>query len=238
MLRSAGYELRRRPGGAAVDDGRLHFLHIGKNAGSQVIDLCEVISARAPVEIVAHGHHTFLRHIPSKSRYFFSVRDPVARFTSGFYSRKRKGRPRYESEWTPFEARAFETFEHANDLAEALFSGGALGHEAFGAIKSISHTAMDQVDWFYGSGTFLDVRPPVAIIRQDHLASDFEALKRRIGVDPSIAPVPQQDRSHANDYAGVPDLSDVARRNLKNWYAQDFEFVHQCEVWIAENQSP
>lgn len=215
----------------------VHFLHIGKNAGTQIkAVIAQINAAQTAVRLVPHDHHTFLRHLPSDAEFFFSVRDPIARFRSGFYSRKRKGQPRIYSEWTAHEAQAFATFEHANDLAEALFTDGPRGAAALRAITSISHTAMQQIDWFYGCGHILDLRPPVAVLRQEALEADIAAMKRALSLDVPTALARDDAQAHRNDYAAVPPLSERARANLARWYARDIAFVEDCRAWAAAHQ--
>jgi hypothetical protein len=212
----------------------IHFLHLGKNAGTEIARYIDALNTeRGPVRIKKHGHNTFLRHLPATDRYFFSVRDPISRFQSGFYSRKRKGQPRIYSEWSAYERVAFDTFEHANDLAEALFRSDELGAAAFGAMKSIRHTAQNQVDWFYGCGNLFKVRPPVAVIRHGHFAADVMTLQRKLGVERPVLLPSDRVASHQNDYREIPELSELAARNLRTWYAQDFEFYRQCCQWAA-----
>ena len=127
------------------NDGDIVFLHIGKNAGTQVQHVTRQLEHYGIV-VKSYGHRVKLFELPHDSQYFFSIRNPASRFVSGFYSRKRKGQPRLHNEWTPHEAIAFESFEHANELAENLFSTGAIGTRARQAIKSISHTGMQQYD--------------------------------------------------------------------------------------------
>lgn len=110
------------------------------------------------------------------------MRNPISRFVSGFYSRKRMGRRRNNIVWTAAEERAFADFEHANDLTESLFLPGVEGMRALGAIKAIRHTAQDQIDWFALVGEIFDVRPPIWVLRQEHLQSDFEVFRRPAGI--------------------------------------------------------
>ncbi len=165
------------------------------------------------------------------------MRDPLARFRSGFYSRKRKGQPRLHVEWSQYEVEAFSRFEHANDLAEALFRPDELGEMAFAAIKSIRHTSQNQVDWFDLCGHFLKLRPPVAIIRQEKFREDMCFLQARLGMKQFLIIEKDEVRSHQTDYSGVPELSALAIANLRRWYAQDFEFYRICDEWMAKAQA-
>jgi hypothetical protein len=216
---------------------KLHFLHIGKNAGTQMGNVAQQINADGRFHITKHPHYMKLINIPENEDFFFSIRSPETRFYAGFYSRKRKGQPRGFAEWTPFESEAFTDFEHANDLAEALFEPGHVGLRAMCAIKSIFHCAEDQVNWFPQMGYFLRIRVPLMIVRKEHFESDVTFLFRLLGMTSK----PLFDRSaigsHANNYADVPALSPKAMSNLRRWYAQDFEFNEKLNHWLA-NQFP
>ncbi|MGA7269432.1 MAG: hypothetical protein WBX21_16890 [Aestuariivirga sp.] len=212
----------------------LAFLHIGKNAGTQIMFLAQQLK---PHGVTVHQlpHDAKLCRLPEKLPYFFSIRNPISRFKSGFYSRKRKGQPRLYVEWSKHEAFAFQNFEHANDLAEALFRTDALGRMATQAIQSIRHTSMQQIDWFERVAV-LDLRPPVWIIRQEKLEEDFNTLLGRMGLPITCGDLKLATDSmaaHANDYGTAPDLSPGARDNLSRWYARDFVFYDLCVDWMA-----
>lgn len=212
---------------------QVHFLHIGKCAGSYIKTLIRAINTQQQsVQIVAHPHRVILASLPPGTEYFFSIRLPEARFLSGFYSRKRKGQPRYYSEWSDQERLAFSTFEHANDLAEALFEEGGKGQQAFAAMKSIEHLAVGQSDYVRGFGFFLTSRPPLAIIRQEHFDQDIEVLYRRLGIAHPPQVAAEDVTAHRNDYANTPPLSEKAVANLRRWYGQDHEFYRLCAAWI------
>lgn len=234
-LRPLGYRLEPTLRGPTTDRRLpVHFLHLGKCGGTAIGSLVPSINRmQATYRVIRQGHHTFLRDLPVDDAYFFSIRDPMTRFVSGFYSRKREGWPRTVSPWNSYERAAFATFDHATDLAEALFRTDQVGIAARGAIKAIEHTAMDQVQWFYGAGNFLEVRPPLFIIRQEHLTSDLDVLCERMGVEEKLTPATDEITSHRNEYRGVPCLSDTATANLRNWYAQDIWFYDMCARWIV-----
>ncbi|WP_424931181.1 hypothetical protein [Amaricoccus macauensis] len=229
---------RRLIGGSQTQEtGReIAFLHIGKCAGTQIVHLAAQIEEQTGVRIVKHAHRVDLSRIRPDQPYFFPIRDPISRFRSGFYSRKRKGQPRVLSEWSPAEARAFADFEHANDLAESLFEPGERGGKALMAVQSISHTAMQQVDWFTRNGYMFLNRPPLWIIRQEHFATDMDRFLARAGLGVTMADLcTAEDRAaaHATDYSEIPPLSETARAKLALWYARDIEFYRVCEDWMA-----
>ncbi|MCA3561675.1 MAG: hypothetical protein IOC82_11675 [Aestuariivirga sp.] len=215
----------------------LAFLHIGKNAGTQIMHLAQQLTVHG-LFIRQLSHATKLYVVPEQIAYFFSIRNPITRFKSGFYSRKRKGQPRIYVEWSRAETMAFGAFEHANDLAEALFRTDARGLIAAQAISAIRHTSMQQIDWFERIG-FLDARPPVWIVRQENFAADFDALLARFGMKVALRdlrPAKDSASAHSNDYSNTPDLSDLAKENLQRWYARDMVFYDVCVKWLEKHR--
>jgi hypothetical protein len=216
----------------------IHYLHIGKTAGTQIKSIITQINQTThKFRITAHPHHIQLRHINLSHEYFFSIRSPTTRFLSGFYSRKRKGRPRYNREWSDHERRSFAIFQHANELAESLFEDSSMGLQAFCAMKSIQHCAYNQCDFFNTLGFIFEIREPIAIIRQEFFKQDIEWFCSVIGLDFSVSISDNHIVVHANEYAGCPPLSEKALRNLRDWYRQDFEFYSHCSRWVDTSQS-
>lgn len=231
-LNALGFDLVRSKPPANLRDDEIAFLHIGKNAGTQVMNVAVKLKDYG-INIHKFGHEVKLRQLPNDAKYFFSARKPESRFLSGFYSRKRKGQPRIYSEWSEHEAVAFSLFEHANDLAENLFSKGDIGKKARMAIKSISHTGMQQVDWFQRCA-FIDQQPPLTIIRQENFVSDMQRLLNLLELDVDVTSLITKDKisAHRNDYEETPPLSDEALRNLREWYIQDCYFYEMCEDFL------
>lgn len=208
---------------------KIHFLHIGKNAGNQIIHLCRQLE-KFNFKFIKENHKIRKIDLPKKSKYFFSIRDPITRFVSGFYSRKRKGMPKYHIEWSEHEKFAFSEFEHANDLAESLFRKDIIGQNALVAVNSISHIAMHQVDWFVKSGNLI-LDPPLAIIRVEKFNDDFNSFLKKLGLDKCIEDLDISNDPivvHKNNYEKIPNLSQLAIKNLKMWYSRDIIFYDYC----------
>src|SRR6056297_1213665 len=95
----------------------VHFLHIRKAGGTAIKEALKDIAVKQ--NVILHPHKTRLKDIPEGEKVFFFLRNPVSRFVSGFNSRLREGKPRYNSPWNEGEKVAFSRFPTANDLAEA-----------------------------------------------------------------------------------------------------------------------
>ena len=137
---------------SGIDDtrekARVHFLHIGKTGGSAIKQALETCLQTPRYQVLLHPHGVSLRDVPGGESVFFCLRNPVSRFVSGFYSRQRKGQPRYYSEWSPAEQEVFERFETPDQIARALADESSKDHAAARqAMVSVEHFAPFR-NWF------------------------------------------------------------------------------------------
>src|SRR5690242_20312382 len=92
-----------------------HFLHVGKTGGTAVREALAPYAEAGRFHLIFHPHRVTLHDVPEDDGFVFIVRDPLGRYVSGFYSRKREGRPYYDRPWNDAERAAFERFETPND---------------------------------------------------------------------------------------------------------------------------
>lgn len=210
----------------------VHFLHLGKNAGTQFKFCAAQVNAFSLTHrFLFYGHKVPLTDLPEGCRYTFVTRDPVKRFRSGFYSRKRKGQPRTYVEWRGQEPWAFGEFEHANDLAEVLYDDTDRGAAARQAMGVINHVRQHQHSWFDGRPNFLEDWPPVYILRQEHFDADILRLYQILGIEDKPIMAHDKASSHRNDYSATAPLTEKSVENLKRWYQADIDFIDRCDGW-------
>lgn len=206
---------------------RAHFLHIGKTAGTAVIEALTPLAHAGRYRLEMHDHGMGLPWIPVGEPFFFAVRDPIDRFVSGFYGRQRKDRPRYNVEWTPEEAQAFATFATANDLGEGLASPDAqIRQRAERAMRSIGHVNDSYwrvfVNETYFRSRALDL---LFVADQASLSEDFRQLAELLG----LAGRPQLPRDATGAHRSPSNidrgLSDTARDALTQWYSKEYRFL-------------
>ena len=221
--------LRRHPG-APRDLPVVYVLHIGKTGGTFLKTIIKdpTSFAAEPVLFVPFGHNIRHEHLPEGARFLFATRDPVRRFTSGFYSRKRKGRPATFREWTKGEAAAFGRFDSANALAEALSAPEAGTRAAAAdAMAAIKHVGQPHTHWFADRARLArDIAAGRAMrIRQEHLNGDLGAILGRL--DCALRPglIDGLGTLHANTYDAGAELSETALANLRRHYADDYAFL-------------
>lgn len=214
---------------------KVHFLHVGKCAGTAIKDLAaQVNSLPTGLRIIPHSHARKLADIPADAEYFFSARHPVSRFVSAFSMRRRKEQPRRYRAWNAGEREAFLRFPEANDLAESLFAPGHLGREAFAAMQSIGHMQFQHAR--FKIRDILGARPPLCVLRQQRLSHDVGHFLRMLGIDGSVSLPSDAARAHRSDSAQGLPLSEKAIANLTTWFAVDVEYYRLIDAWMDEQQ--
>jgi hypothetical protein len=202
-----------------------HFLHIGKTAGTAVTVALKQAQDTARYRVVRHPHQIGLLAVPESDHYFFCVRDPIDRYVSGFLHREAQGRPRYSIPWSEEEAKAFARFRSPDALAVSLSAGGTEQGDAEAAMRAIQHVRSSYWDWFRDPDYFKSRADHILWIgRQECL--DLKPLAATLGLERLELPT---DAARANKSPGrKPELSDLARQNLREWYAKDYLFLELC----------
>lgn len=213
-----------------IKPGRICLLHPGKTGGTYLKSVIRHNKSNwsRPIKLMTHRETvaSTLEKFGPKRKLAFSFRDPLERFVSAFHSRLRQGRPTYNRNWSPAEATSFLFFETANDLAEALSSRNERTlSAAYFAFNSILHIKTNYSHHFESPKRLAEEAGNiVACIDVDNFDTDLPAFLTRLGIkDVSL---PEAPRRHANpDKAAA--LSDRAVKNLKTYWAQEFEFFEE-----------
>jgi hypothetical protein len=220
----------------AVDKDKLRygFLHNRKTAGTALKHVVGLQKERTPLEdVFCFGHSMtfprFVKYYPNSKAIFF-VREPISRFVSGFYSRFRQGKPRFNNPWNAAEAKAFSRFQTPNQLAEALSSKNLLRRwYAISAMRSINHVRHTYLK-FLGSVAFLKKHAnKIAYIgSQPSFSEDLIILRAMLKIDEDIASPNDETLSHRTPAEFDKYLSPLAIKNLEKWYRADFKIYHWC----------
>jgi hypothetical protein len=213
--------------------GKIHLLHIGKTGGTAIRHALKQAPRNDRYELILHSHQTRLVDIEPSDRVIISVRDPISRFVSAFYSRQRKGRPRYFFEWSDLEQRLFDVFPTPDALALALADQHAPHHHlAVEGMEGLRHLR-PQAHWLDGSALLLARRSSILhILFQETLAADFERLRGLLALPATIV-LPGGDMEAHRNPAGLDRrVGSVGREALMAWYAQDFPLLDVCrQLW-------
>jgi len=214
---------------------RVHFLHIRKTGGTALKEALKTCRETANYHLKLHEHGFTLRDVPAGEKMIFTLRDPATRFVSGFYSRLREGRPRYDFPWNQHEKIAFSIFQTPNDLATALSSFDTKHREAaIRAMHGIRHINSSYWNWLGSYKCLMSRYQDILFIGfQENLDDDFNCLKVILSLDPAIR-LPEDDiMAHRTPPGLATHLNNEARKNLSNWYKLDYQ-CYQCCRTMAE----
>ena len=212
----------------------LHFIHISKTAGSAIKEAIRDAGEPATKfgKVFLHPHPRKLYELPEDHHVFFTVRDPIARFVSAFFSRLRKGQPTYFREWTAGEEEAFAVFKTPQDLAAGLASHDSETRAAADtAMKEIRQLRNRDLARWLESPALLKRRSDhiVYIARQETLAEDWEVLREILGYPRDIALPADPKVAHRGNKSDDRGLDETARRALVKWYARDYRILAYCD---------
>lgn len=207
----------------------IHFLHIGKTGGTAVKHALSSHLVENQRVIYLHDHHVTIDLLPKKDRFFFFLREPISRFVSGFYSRKRQGLPRYHFPWNKEEKEAFSYFETPEVLACSLSSDDcALKRRSIAAMRGIQHIR-DTYESLNITCENLDKkRKQILFIGfQESLNTDFQKLSTLLEISAKLP----DDTKHAHRGVGEMDknLSHTAINNLTRWFEEDLQTYNHCK---------
>jgi len=208
----------------------IHFIHIGKTGGTAVKHAMGIKGRVFEDErhiIIGQRHSFTLKDVNVGEKCFFIVRDPIEKFISAFYSRKRKGMPRIYNEWNKKEKKAFTTFPTPNDLAKSIYSKDTIQKDnARDAMKSIDHIKSSYWDWFFDREYFLSRKDDIIFVgNQQHLNQDFIKLKNILKLPDDLQLPNDPIKMHKNPDKIDKNLCEDAIKNLKLWYKRDYEFL-------------
>ena len=214
---------------------KVHFLHIGKTGGSAIRSILEGNKETSHYIIKTHGHATSMRDVPSGEKIIFFLRDPISRFISGFYSRKRKGQPRYNVEWKPLEKKIFTTFKTPNALALALSDTKSSHHDlainAMDYVQHLRHYDNWYIDFEYFNSRLVDI---FFIGFQESLNEDFVKLKAKLSIDSNSLLPTDNIGAHRNPEGLDKHLDSQAKEALLEHYKEDIKFYTLCKELLFE----
>lgn len=208
----------------------VHFLHVRKAGGSAIKAALVPHATSGPCLVECHPHRITVNDIPAGEKFFFAVRDPVARFISGFYSRLNQGAPAHNVPWRDGEEEAFAQFKTPNELGLALVDENPERRAAAErAMKTIIHVRSSYWDWFINEETLRSRADDVLmVLRQENLRDDFAVLVQRLqlpeGVELPRDPGAANRGPDATDRALTPD----ARRAIETHYRADYALLDLC----------
>jgi hypothetical protein len=172
--------------------------------------------------VVVHGHVTRLADLSPGDAAILFVRDPVARFVSGFNSRQRKGRPRNNNPWSADEVIAFGRFRTSAELAEALANGLTTAQDA---MHAIGHVRQHLVYWFGPPSEDNLSKRHVFVGRLDRFDTDLVRLSEFLGLDRPLSAPTDPIEAHIAPNKSIQPLSSRGTDAVRRWYRRDYELL-------------
>lgn len=208
----------------------MHFLHIGKTGGSAIKHALKKYKRTENYIIKLHGHDITLKDIPRGEYITFVLRDPISRFVSGFYSRKRKGMPRYYVEWDDIEKEVFGIFETPGELARALADSTSPNHSlALKAMRNIVHLERYQ-KWYIDFDYFHSRLEDIFFIGfQETLNDDFQKLLNLLKINDKVELPSDEVLAHKNPQYVDKRICESGESALREWYSDDYKFLSMCK---------
>jgi hypothetical protein len=205
---------------------KVHFLHIGKTGGSAIKSVLERIPETDKYAITLHSHATTIKDIPRGESIVFFLRDPISRFVSGFYSRQRKGQPRYNSEWSSQEKKVFEHYATPNEIAVSLNKGEEMAYQAMKKVQHFRRYNNWYVDFDYFESRIDDI---LFVGFQETLDADFAKLKGILGISKESTLPTDDVLAHKNPDNLDKFIEQDGVSALKKWYSEDVMFIEVCK---------
>lgn len=211
----------------------VHCLRISKTGTTTLKTLIADNNIRRDIKacnLSLHGHTVSMPEVlqnPNNNVAFF-LREPLARFVSGFNHRASDEPRRRQNAINNKETKVLKHFATPNDLAEALTSPNEVTQDrAYLAMSVQMHARLHYTDWLVGVGYLESRMHRITFIGfLESYAEDVRRFLRILGVERDIE-IPHERRSADSS---PRELSDLAQQNLRRWYADDiaiFEWAMQ-----------
>ena len=196
----------------------IYFMHISKCGGTTLRDAFIELNKFSNTKVRRFPHAVKANNLnfKNKNKYIISIREPLSRYFSAYYDRKRS------KELNKIERSYYELFPTANKLAEALsHKDNEIKFKAIEAMEKIELVNHKLEYWF--SIDFLKKQKPYFIFEQEKLEEDFIEFCRLIKFNKKIN---FYVRNKNLDKPESNNLSHLAISNLKKYLKNDFQIYN------------
>jgi len=182
--------------------------------------------------ILLCAHSTSIEDIPVGDKIVIFLRDPITRFVSAFYHRRRMYKNQSEQEKI-----LFSYFRTPNQLAASLSNVCCDKNKlALSALHEIGHIH-HLIHWYKSIEYFNSRIDDILFIGfTETLDSDFDKLKKLLNL-PSKITLPKDSIGVMKGPTRIREQDKIIQEPgltfLKEWYKQDIEFVALCKEIMA-----
>ncbi|MEM7528699.1 MAG: hypothetical protein AAF416_13625 [Pseudomonadota bacterium] len=208
-------------------DPVVHFLHVGKTGGIALGRAIVPYERQGGRIILWHPHETSLRDVPVGEKVFLVLRDPLDRIRSAYKARQRQGGKSLPTPAPGAERDVFSRYPSLDALGQALGSAEAEErHRAETAFHSVKHLQDHYGHWLVSHDYVRERRDDILLIcRQERLATDFEALKQKLGLPAHAALSTDAHRANRAPAGKEAALSAEGEAGLRRILAEDYELI-------------
>lgn len=206
------------------------LLHIGKTGGTSLAGLLERAAPHSGSARILLLRHRVSLAVAAKDHpaasIGFVLRDPIERAVSGFISRLRCGRPRYDNPWRADEKIAFTRFPTPNALGEALAVGDPQAQKTLGMIQ---HLKFDYPHYLGDIATVKAHRDRIFWI--GHITSldrDVAQMLHHVGLPHNFTLGDDPIAKHENPFPDLAILDQKARTGFARALEKDYAIYDYC----------
>lgn len=214
----------------------VHILHIPKTGGTAIRESLnpDRIGRKETSShvIFFRNHEVHLDHVPNGHKIVFGLRDPVERFISAFWDRKRGGRFHKKRLDKIDERNSFEHFETPGQLAAALSSADPeMRRLAAFAMDSIVHIKSPISDWLISEAYVRSRQEDILYVYEQHsLENDFLEIKKLLSLPDNMS-LPRDDvQANRLESRYNRKLDLIGEANIRALYRQDYALIDLCRA--------
>ncbi|QNI86954.1 hypothetical protein [Synechococcus sp. ROS8604] len=193
------------------------YVHPTKAAGSFLV---RSFSNFKNVKVLHRAHEIKINHLALKSKILISVRDPITRFESSFYSVLHKRKDKLEYNLLKFYSKYHDVNKYIDDLKrdpKHTIQYSCLHNDHMGRFLSYDYWIKDLLTIKkYSDSIFF-------VFRQEHMESDVSLFLKKIDCSQDITKNIQKFDKPKNKY---PIINSDNIEFLKNFLENDYALVN------------
>lgn len=204
-----------------VELANVYFINVGRTGLHAVRSAMEESHERN-YRPIFYNLDRRLADVPEEQKIALIYRDPIARFVSGFYSRKLKGGPNFEVRWDSREEAVFTKFMTPSELLEAVDSSyKADRYLAIMALREVSHLR-NSLCWYFRSPDNINARLNEFVFLQnfDELGTSIKTFNKAFNCEVDLAMILDEERAVMN---GAQQLSSKAKAVFQRLFPHEYE---------------
>ena len=204
------------------------YLHIPKTGGSNFRESLPQFNKKSNIKIITIRHFRYINLLENK-KIIFTIRDPISRFVSSFYSRINEDKPYGYTKHSIGEMIAFKWYQDVNKLCKDIYS-----KNIYNLIKSrLALVWIRQINlplYILTPLNFLK-RKPLFIFDLEFLQSDIDFFFKHIGANEETMKLFEKKsiKSHKTSFPKDLILTNDSKKILQRYLKEDYKIYLYCK---------